>query len=282
MRPSQLWRPIAALSALMLVAIMSCSPSTPGNREESINQVISKGFLSPGPVPGSVLFGPGLAAVEQISESQTPCEGVIGSMLPPLSLKQCFRYSVVAPLIVLSDLQLALNGQQNPYRRHVILPGIEQSWVQQSKTNDCWAAALETSVRYLRYPYVSQSALLRSAQKVCPKLSEQEGGAEIYQVVYATKHILKQSDYRLANPIVCLTAVCVVNRLSTGHPVIMFGSGHAVVLAGADYMIIPPMQGRPEDVLIEKMYVLDPAAETRQLVTWTPLSFCKIDAFVSY
>lgn len=47
-------------------------------------------------------------------------------------------------------------------------------------------------------------------------------------------------------------------------------------------MIIPPMQGRPEDVLIEKMYVLDPAAETRQLVTWTPLSFCKIDAFVSY
>jgi hypothetical protein len=62
----------------------------------------------------------------------------------------------------------------------------------------------------------------------------------------------------------------------------MFGSGHAVVLAGVDYMIIPPMQGRPEDVLIEKMYVLDPAAASGQLVPWTPLAFCKIDAFVSY
>jgi hypothetical protein len=267
---------------LIFCGLVSCA--APADREAAIAQVVAQGFLRPGPTPGSFLFGIGLLSQGQVSEGQS-CAGAIGSVLPPFFLNQCFAGAIIAPLLPLAELQMALNGMKsNPYRRHVYLDGIENYWVPQSDLNNCWAATIEIARKYLHLRYVSQNDLLASAQKVCPEVSRQTGGADAYQIVSVIRNRLYQYDARTTMPGICFHLDCVVQKLIQHRPIIMLGAGHAVLLVGADYLdMTRGHRGNGPSYLVEKIYVLDPdSASNGRVQERSILDFCKADIFMFY
>jgi hypothetical protein len=264
---------------LFFCSLTSCT--TPTDNQSAINSVIAQGFLRPGSTPGSLLFGPGLLTQGQVSEGSS-CTGAIGSVLPPFSLNQCAMYTLMGPMVMLSELHMSLNGVQgDPYIRHVYLNGIEKFWVHQSEPNNCWAAALETARNYLHLHYISQNELLESAQEVCPQVSRQTAGADTYQIVSTIRYRLKQYDQQLTTPGICSRIECVVDKLSEGRPIIMLGAGHAVLLVGMDYYNMPSSGPNVPSVLVLKMYILDPSGN-RQVETRSTFSLCKEDIFMFY
>ena len=272
-------RRVAFCGALMLIAITSCSPPT--NTAEATNRVIAAGFMRPGSTPGELVFGPGLLSRPYVSETGRSCEGSIGSIIPPIAIMQCVTNTALRPLMILGDLQLALNGvRPESIRRHVYLNGIERYWVHQSQPNDCWAATLETARRYLHLHPVSQDDLIESAQRICPALRSQQRGADLYQIVTAIRYRLKVYDERVRAPGVCLDDQCILDSLTRGRPVIMLGSGHAVLVVGLDYVPVPGATSGSK-YIIDRIYVLDPAGNG-EVEARSPPSLCNAEAFVFY
>jgi hypothetical protein len=278
-RSMHLARSAILYSTIIFAVITSCSP--PANREEAINQVIGQGFLRPDPNSGGMSNGIRLLIEGTVSESQTPCEGAIGSVLPPFSLEQCGLYSIVRPFIAVEDALSNLTGARNPLdRRHIYLTGIEKFWVHQSEPDDCWAATIEVARKYLNLRYVSQDELLSTAHNACPRLRESKG-ADAYEIVSVIRFKLKQYDQTRVQPGACFNIECIITQLTTGHPVIMLGSGHAVLMIGMDYIIIPSNQRKSgPSIVVERAYVLDPNG-TGQVETWS-IGLCKIDTFLFY
>jgi Papain-like cysteine protease AvrRpt2 len=266
---------------IFFCGLTSCS--LPANKEEARNQVIAQGILSPGPRPGTLIFGPALLSQGHVAISRKACEGSIGSILPPLAFTQCVANVIGQPFMLIDRIKAAVNGIQDPYaqqRHHVYLTGIEKYFVQQSKEYDCWAATLEMARRYLHLYYVSQDDLLESGQKACPGLSAQKG-AEAYQIVYVIISKLYRYDQSRTTPAICFNVQCIVDYLARGHPIIMLGSGHAVLLVGMDYMTIPNQNGSQPIIFVERMFVLDPIGNG-QVETWSDFTLCKEDVFMVY
>ena len=107
--------------------------------------------------------------------------------------------------------------------------------MQQSKPNDCWAATLEFARDFLHLHHVSQGDLVSEAQKICPRLEDQTAGADAYQITFSIATVLLRYDRPRTNPHFCSDTQCVIDLLVKGHPVIMLGSGHAVLVVGMDY-----------------------------------------------
>lgn len=270
---------------LCYITIVSCSP--PQDRNGAIAQVAGQGLLNPDLQPGLLPLGVGQITEMHIAESQTPCEGAIGSLIPPFALRQCSSSGLAD--IVLAPVQIldALTGHpwtnSSPPTRHVMLNGIERFWVHQSQDNDCWAASLQTARDYLNLHHVSQDDMIDASRRVCPRLRDQGGGADAYQIMYAIRSTLKSYDSSRVSPAVCLKEQCIIDRLTHGHPLIMLGTGsgggHAILIVGADYYIA---QGtRTSSLIIDKLYILDPNG-VGQVEVRSDTVFCHADAFIAY
>jgi hypothetical protein len=123
--------------------------------------------------------------------------------------------------------------------------------------------------------------MLQTAKAVCPRVSEQKQGADIYQIVYTIVKTLKQYDLSATNPQFCQDSQCVVKSLITRHPVIMFKSGHAVVIVGVDFRMDVAGDNTGTFPVVEFLYVLDPAG-TGVVEKWSTVSFCQADGFLAY
>lgn len=275
---------VLCIALLGLLTGSSCT--TPVDKEAATNQLIGEGILLPGPpdqygMPSKFYFGPGILTRTSAIQSQKPCEGAIGSILPPLSLDQCVAGVLTLPLLGLQKVATALSyGANDPNEHHVYLTGIEQYWVHQTQNNDCWAATLETARDYLHLRHVSQTELIDSARQVCPMLNTQSHGAEAYQIAYSIASTLRGYDFSRTDPHICGDISCIITALTQGQPVIMLGGGHAVLLVGMDYDVAGT--GPNPAVVVEQMFVLDPAAEQPVVSKWSTFSFCKIDVFIAY
>jgi hypothetical protein len=249
---------------------------------EAAGQLIAKGIVQagPGPNPGSfrIQFGINQLSYTNYANSRQFCEGAIGSVIPPLSV-DCVGTALATPLVVLQ--KLAMIGKPDPGQHHIYLDGIERFWRPQSEPNDCWAAALETARRYLHYHDVSQEEMVDSARKICPRLENQKGGADAYQIATAITTLLKKYDQPLTSPHFCQGTRDVILSLAAGHPVIMLRSGHAVLVVGVDYTTDVARDDNGPIPVVEDVFILDPAGNG-QVEKWTPLSFCKADAFLAY
>jgi Papain-like cysteine protease AvrRpt2 len=268
-------RTFIVLGLVFCFGMASCSPPTDVGGAE--NQVIGKGLVLP--TQGDLLVGPGLLSATEIIQATKSCEGSVGSIIPPLSVNQCAMNVLATPLLALENLQNALTGTVDPNAHHIYLNGIERYFVRQSEPENCWAATLETARDFLGLHPVSQDELIASARQICPRLREQNRGAEAYEIVYVIISVLKQYDRWRTEPHTCPDAECIITALSQGHPVIMLGSGHAVLLIGMDYTVKPTNNPKPL-VVVERLFVFDPWSG--QVDTWTPFSFCKIDVVFAY
>jgi hypothetical protein len=158
----------------------------------------------------------------------------------------------------LDELYLLGSGRQYPENR-VYLDGIDKFLVQQSKPNDCWAAALETARRYLHLYPVSQGEMIEAGQQICPRLKSQPKGADTYQIAYIIAHVLSRYDIGLADPHFCVDAQCIVVSLLRDRPVIMLRSGHAVLVVGADFLTDrDPTRSAKALVVVKRFKILDP------------------------
>lgn len=263
-------RRLAAI-ALFLAGLVSCAAST--GTGGPISQVIMGGFLRP--ENGNLYFGPGLLSLQDVVRGTKPCEGASGSILPPLAVNQCVGD-------ILASILPSFQGiDNNPDQNHLYLTGIERYFVHQSQENDCWAATIQMARDYLHYTPVSQEELINASQRACPNLSAQSNGADAYQIAFSVASTLKQYDQSRTIPHFCPNIQCIVSSLQKGHPIIVLGEGHAVLMIGMDFVVLPPGKHGPIFV-VQHIYVLDPANEYAQVEKWSPFTFCKADAFISY
>ena len=278
---------LCAFSVALVFISGSCT--NPDDKQGAIGQVIGEGFILPGQRSGNqpgtpksdVFVGPGLLTRTEVVSGKNACDGAIGSVIPPLSITQCAGSVLTLPLLGVEKLLTALSGGAGVYGEyHIYLTGIEQYWVQQNEQNDCWAAALETTRRYLNLYPVSQSELIGSARRVCPMLSTKGRAADAYEIAFSIASTLQIYDRPRTNPTICPDIECIVGSLRNRHPVIMLGAGHAVVIVGMDYAVRGT--GPKPLIVVERVFVLDPASKSAEVQTWSPFGFCKADVFIAY
>jgi hypothetical protein len=274
--------------AFVFVVLASCTPMPPADRGEATNRLVGNGLARVGSVPNrptaiSLTFGLGLMAQTQRIGSQKICEGAVGSLLPPLSAA-CVSSFFSIPGLFAAKLSAASSRQTLP-ENHVYLTGIEKYWVGQNQYYDCWAAVLETARKYLHLHPVSQSLMLDNTKRMCPQLERQKS-ADAYQITYAISSILAQYDRLVANPHLCPNEACIIESLTSGHPVIMLQSGspgHAVLVVGMDFVVGRSSTPNEPLIIIDHIFILDPDPKVGPVVqSWTTFSLCKADAFIAY
>jgi hypothetical protein len=262
---------------LFFCSLASCSP--PADTGGAQSRLVGQGFLHTEQL-GNLFrtsFGLKYLSKTQVVSSQSYCEGAAGSVIPPMAVKECVESGISAFFRPLDELQLLGSGASYP-ENHIYLSGIERFWVPQSKSNDCWAAALETARRYLNLRYVSQDELIESTQRLCPRLADQAAGADTYQITFAIAAILSRYDIGLANPHFCDNGECIVASLSRNRPVIMLRSGHAVLVVGADFLVGTHPYYL---VVIKNLKILDPAG-SGEIEDRSAFNLCSADAFIAY
>jgi hypothetical protein len=248
---------------------------------------------APGPKTHIIYGLPLLSATSSSSVDGKACVGDAGSILPPLTFSQCIATAAVQPIVELNRIYDFLNtfeldslGSKNPgtsVNGHVSLNGIEQFRVDQSVRNDCWAATLVTSRRFLRLPDVPQEQILQLAHKSCRQLNDQEQpfGATTYQIIYTIDQL--ESTYDGANrvdPYFCNSAECIIASLSKQRPVIMLNGDHAVLIIGVDYH--SGSANGHTVILPTAFHLLDPDPNSQKLYTAPLFGICRADAFISY
>ncbi|MBV8926319.1 MAG: hypothetical protein JOZ74_13210, partial [Bradyrhizobium sp.] len=191
---------------------------------------------------------------------------------------------ITQPLLELDNTVSAvlLGRQTDPNEHHLYLAGIERYWVQQSETNDCWAASLQTTRDYMGLYHVPQDEMIRQASGFCPSLQSQREGADAYQIAYAIDGTLRRYDMPRTNPHFCSEPKCMIQSLANRHPIIVLSSGHAVVLVGMDYALRPVTNSPEPLVIIKRLFILDPAKEHAEAETWSVFSLCKVDGLLAY
>jgi len=270
--------------AFICVVITSCS--IPEDTEGATAQLIGQGLLhvQGGQRLGDLLtysFGVQNLSQTQVVKSHSLCEGAIGSVIPPLAVKECVGSAITLLFRPLDELQVSASGTQYP-ENHVYLAGVNRFWVRQSRPNDCWAAALQIARDFLHLHHVSQDELIDSAQNLCPRLKDQPKGADVYQMTFSIVALLARYDIRFANPHFCGDAQCILASLMRDRPVIMLRSGHAVLIVGADFLADQnPMGPAPALVAVNNFKILDPAG-TGEVANESPFVMCNADAFLAY
>jgi len=166
-----------------------------------------------------------------------------------------------------------------PSLQRIDLRGVEGYWSHQSEPNDCWAAALDIGLRFLKVQNVSESLLLRTASRVCPALENQPAGADAYQISYIRQAAQGGSGRAQLAQNFCDTAECVVASLQRGRPLVMLGKNHAVLLVGASFIKDSTVGINNNRFQIEAIRVLDPAGNGR-VEERGFLEFCQADVFM--
>ena len=256
---------------LLALVVVCCTPAA--DQEGAQSQLLGRTVGHAGIAPASY-------SVFELVKSRTPCEGAAGSLLPPLSVTQCTR-NVLAQIPFALEKILSLGTFEDPYKRRIILPGIERVWVHQTYGNDCWAAAIEMARTYLGYRPFPQTSLIENAPRFCPRLTEQAEGGTPYQIAYMISANLETFDRTLTEPHFCPDAECIIASLQRRHPVIMLNQGHAVLLVGIEYTTRPVQTGGPL-VIVQGLFVLDPMGPPYSIQELASTKLCSAGAFIAY
>jgi len=282
-RVSALWQTSLTFCALPLLSasIIACSPPAdrPYATKAAISQLINQSFSSP--QPAVVTYGriTSQLAATQVVNSRVPCEGAAGSVMLPLGV-YCLD-TLMAPMLPIGELFSSLGIAPPLHAYHVYLSGVAQYFVHQSEPNDCWAAALTTTRDFLHLPHITQTTLLSSAAKFCPLLPTQNRGADAYQIIYTIKHVLLRYDESRTSPHFCINPPCLIASLVQGHPIILLGNDHTVLLVGVDYVLSPSKSTPTPTITLQRLYLLDPAGNGL-VETSLPAILCRVDVAIAY
>lgn len=268
---------------LAVITLLWASACVPADRQAATAQLLASSFVRIKPLSelGSnqplATFGPGYLEQTNAVRSSQACEGVAGSVIPPMALRECAAGLIHAPF---SAIQAGIKAiepaakSMSPYARHVELSGLERFWIPQDANNTCWAAALAIALRYLRQP-TSQAEIVSSVSSECPKLRGQTEGAEAYQILIGIGKSAQRGGWANRPGFFCNEAKCIVDGIRRGRPVLVLNSSHVVLVQGVDYELY---QG---SVLANQYTIVDPDPKSEgKLQSKGPLELCTADAVI--
>lgn len=280
-------RCVAFLILIFNITIIS-GCSTPSDRGGAQSQVILGGLVKITPTNSNdpnaryqTEIGLSTLGNTQVVKASQSCEGAVGSIIPPISFVGCGGALTSLPLNLLEDFTNWIAGSKDTAETHLLLDDAEQYLIQQSNQNDCWAATIEMARAFLKLPRVSQEDILSLSDKYCPLIKTQPYGADAFQIIHMILKIAQAYDGHGPDSHFCNDYQCIVRSLEKSHPVIMLESGHAVLIVGIDYFADPAVTHGQFIVSPKRFYILDPM-DKAGVKTWTPLSVCHADVFISY
>jgi hypothetical protein len=263
-------------TGILLLVLLNCAGcgDTPKNSAEAENANIVKGLVDPHPLSfkDPVLAQPGHVFQPRVVHAEALCEGSAGSLLPPLSISGCAGAVLAKPIDALEGVFDALHIPSS--RRHIMLNGIEEFWVQQSNGDNCWAAVLETARAYHHLQNVPQDKIRELVTGYCPNIMGRNKRPDVYQIQVAMALLAERYGDVKSSVVMCGNPDCILKSLQSGSPVIMLENKHAVLIVGEDY--IPGNPSTPKNFKI-----LDPQ-NNRKLEDRSLLDVCRADAFMSY
>lgn len=277
---------VVALSTCIFIILACVSCVSPENSVEAqwrlVQEKIVHAWCDPKSLFGigkcyAALVNPAFLGESEIVDTDKPCEGAAGSVIPPL-----YQYCMM-------DSIEEFWGWKHQYK-HVSIAGIEHYWVKQGK-DDCWAAALYTAREFLRLFHISKDDLHSEPFKQCPNLANSTRKTrDLYQIIVAIKTLKQTYDGERVNLRFCINIDCIVESLRNQRPVIMMLNGdHAVLVIGMDYYD----SNRFRETLItmenirylpKMLQILDPRQEGPQpkIDNMTVKEFCGADAFITF
>jgi hypothetical protein len=273
--------------------IFGCANQTPTDSAGAVSKYWINAPIQIQPIPSSdprisdeVRFDFFNVRKTRIVPASQQCQGAAGSAIPPIAIDQCGGAIISSPLDFLTNVTEALSGQKAS-QSHVRLAGIERYWVPQSRNPDCWAAAFATAEMYTRARSTTRQQVLEYGNGICPDIQSQLGGASTYQIYYIYNSLHGQIYGQRGGSSFCDDLACIIIALLNRHPVIALSSGHAVIIAGADYLADPALTGGKFFPVAKKFYILDPAADPDaagygHLEARSVLEMCRAEAFLVY
>ena len=254
---------------IFVFTIFGCS--SPKTKDEASSLILFKGLSGVDIKSGNIKLPIIGGNTPEIIHSKNECEGSAGSVLPPVALEGCTTGVFLLPFQLIEKVFQARDINE----KHIMLSGIESFWVHQSEENDCWAAVFKMARDFLGYRKLSQIEILNIGKAKCPKIKDQENGADAYQILTIINDIYERYDSKNREPMFCTRVDCIVSALKNNHPIIMLRSGHVLLIVGADYI-----DGKA--ALIKTVYTLDPASINRKINSILGIEICAADLFLSY
>lgn len=269
---------VIVYTAIMTAMLLSCDK--PEDTASANNQSILRHFSFIREHNGNIEVGPiGLPSLPLRVDSNRPCEGSVGSVIPPLAVFECSFALLSTPTFLLERGLGAIVGNENINIGRVILPDVDRiNFVHQTKQNDCWAATLEMARAYRGLKHISQDDIISRSASYCPKLSEQQYGADAYQIMYMISILERSFDGGSRSHELCSMTECIAEAIHRRHPVIMLHAGHAVLIVGVEYM---KPSSRDDPFLVRDFLVYDPSGNG-EMDTISILSACRGDVFIVY
>lgn len=264
---------IKQVAIAAVIATASCAdPKDTGVADVFVVVQGILGMHNPFNLNDPILAQPGRLSRTIVQKAQTPCEGSVGSVLPPIAFEGCGN-----PFLALQNTQEWISTEFGfgSGLNYVFLPDVQKYWVRQTSASNCWAAALETARRYRHFRYLTQSDIYDFALSYCPILGTQREGASAFQITYIIAQLMERYHERNGENMICSDMKCILDTLKSGHPIIMLNSSHAILIVGADYFDnnIPT---------VKSFKILDPASVNGEIETVPVWKRCMADAFIPY
>lgn len=238
---------------------------------------VQKGTTSSGRKHVQLVIGSGSLSKTNTSSEAAPCIGEAGSIIPPLSVRACINSRALASSLLRNLLE------DESHIEHIVLPGIESSFVSQKEPNICWAASMESARKYLHLFHVHQKKIVQELESSCGK-NLQDRAASAYQIFFAIQKLSESYDMGLIKPSFCSRPECLLESLTNGRPVMMLrpgsGVGHAVLLVGMDF-VYDKEEGGKQLIIPRKLHILDPEGDGK-LKKISCFDIASVDAFIVF